>query len=411
MEHFKVFEELKSTNSNVDKETILRKYIDDDFLAELLKRNLDPYFLMYIKKVPEYTQARPIWNSGVKAYKDFIILTDRLNKRIVTGNAAKDEVRHFLAHTTPNEAEIYKKILLKESIGVGTKTVNKVWVGLIPEFNLMLAPNDLPDVTKVRYPTIVQPKFDGFRCVYRDGEFWSRQGLPFPNTNLKTHFKSLMGIRDWVLDGELYDHSINFNKLQSILNNETTPIPTTLKYSTYDCLKLEDWDNQICKVEYQKRMQRLRSVINGIADHKKIIDTPTDLVNTSKEAVEIYKEYLKKGYEGAMLKDPIGLYKWKRVTIKSGEMLKLKPFKSVDLKIKEIYAGEGNFKGMAGGVTVDYNGVTCSCGSGFTLAIRKKMAQSPNNFIGKTIEIKYFEETEDGSLRFPTFVRFREDKD
>ncbi len=412
MSNLKVFEELRNTNSVLEKEEILRKYIDDDYIAELLHRNLNPYMLFYIKKIPDYTQSRPVWQSGHKAYTDFIKLTNKLKDRVVTGNAAIDEVKQFMARTTPDEAEIYKKILLKEAIGVGASTVNKVWSGLVPDFKVMLAPNKIPDISAIHYPAFIQPKLDGFRCIYRAGEFWTRAGNLVANKNVKEHLHSVLKVDDWVLDGELYAHGIGFNKLSSILTKEDAPVPGSLRYVVYDCIAAKDWDYEICKKEYQYRLQDLRMVVNGtIADYKKVIDIANDLANNSRDAVEKYKEYLKKGYEGAMIKSITGLYRWKRTTIKSGEMLKIKSFKSIDVIIKGIYDGEGEFTGMAGGVDFDFNNTTVSVGSGFDVATRKAMAAKPTDFIGKTIEVKYFEETEDGSLRHPSFIRFREDKD
>ena len=412
MEHFKIFEELKATNSVVEKEALLRARIDDDYLANLLHLNLNPYKLFYIKEMPNYVQSRPPWKSDRAAYREFILLTDKLTARTITGNAARDEVKRVFSNITPSEAEVYKKILLKEAIGVGAATVNKVWANLIPEFKLMLAPSKIPDISAIHYPAFIQPKLDGFRCIYRAGEFWTRGGQPVANKNVKSYLQSVLNVDEWVLDGELYAHGLGFNKLASILTKEDAPIPPSLKFVVYDCISIQDWDNEICKREYQHRLQDLRKVINGtIADYKKVIDIANDSVQSSREAVEKYKEYLKNGYEGAMIKSVTGLYKWKRVTIKSGEMLKIKPFKSVDVIIEGIYDGEGERTGMAGGVNFTYNGVAVRCGSGFDLATLKEMAKSPTNFIGKTVEIKYLEETEDGSLRHPVFSRFRNDKD
>ncbi len=92
-------------------------------------------------------------------------------------------------------------------------------------------------------------------------------------------------------------------------------------------------------------------------------------------------------------------------------MVKLKPYKTSDLEIVDIYEGEGNFTGVAGGVVVDNNSVTVRVGTGFDVATRTAMAEKPDNYIGKTIEVRYLEETKDGSLRHPSFVRFREEKD
>lgn len=411
MDLLEIFRRLKILTSVKDKENLLRENKDNDYLCELLSTNLNPYRMLYIKDIPEYV-VNPIGLQGKANYTAFVKMTQRLNQRKVTGNAAKEEVRHFFMNSHAEEAGLYESILSKAAIGVGASTVNKVWPDLIPEFKLMLAPNKLPVITQVKYPIFIQPKLDGFRCIYRDGSMWSRTGKPFENKNLALHFKSLFGTTNYVLDGELYAHGTAFQNLTKTLTTEDAPIPATLKYIVYDCLHVTEWDNQICKKPYEERIKTLRKVLNNqIADFKKVIDIPNDLVQTSKEAIDIYKKYLQDGYEGAMLKAPDGLYQWKRTTIKSGEMLKLKPFKSVDLIVTGVYDGEGDFEGKAGGVTVDYNGITVRVGSGWDIATREAIAENPNSYIGKAIEVKYFEETEDGSLRFPIFQRFREEKD
>jgi len=133
----KIFEQLKSTNSVKDKEAILRANIKDEQLKQLLKINLSPYILTYTGKIPKYTQSRPPWSSGANNFKKFVELVDRLSNRVVTGSAAKVEVRNFFSYSIPEEAEIYKKILTKAAIGVGISTVNKVWEELVPEFKIM----------------------------------------------------------------------------------------------------------------------------------------------------------------------------------------------------------------------------------------------------------------------------------
>lgn len=417
-----IFKELNSTNSVVDKEKILFKYKNDEQLKEVLEANLNPHRLFQFNEMPSQFDEKHYQafksNPHDKGWTEqnchdcFISMLVDLEKRHTTGNKAKETVTAVMKFFPKDQFDLYAKILTKESIGVGAKTVNKVWPNLIPEFKLMLAPNELPVITKVNYPIYIQPKLDGYRCVYKEGQLISRAGKSFGNKNLSSYFNNLFQVDDYVLDGELYVEGGDFNKLQTILNTYDAPLPNGLKYFVYDCMPKADWISQSTKKPYSERLKLLRTVLNNqVADHKKVIDIANDLVETSKEAVDIYKKYLKDGYEGCMLKSPEGLYKWKRTTVKSGEMLKMKPFETIDLIIKGVYAGEGKFEGMAGGVDVDYNGVSVAIGSGFDVATRKALTAAPNDYIGKTIEVKYFEETEDGSLRFPTFVRFREEKD
>lgn len=405
-----IFQTINSTNSTAQKEEILRQHKDNEQLKKVLIFALDPYQLFQFNKMPcEFAEQQGDLDLDTQFQLLEGLLND-LSRRLTTGNKAKETVISVFKLFDKEHFELYSKVLTKEAIGVGSATVNKVWPGLIPEFKLMLAPNELPIITNIKYPCYVQPKLDGYRCIYKNGAMYSRKGKPFGNDNLSTYFSKLFGLQDYVLDGELYCEGVNFNKLQTILNTYEETLPNTLKFVVYDCIPVKDWEAQSCKKPYSERIRNVREVVANLADHKKVIDIPNDEVEDAKQAVNLYKEYLKKGYEGAMIKAIDGQYRWKRVTLRSGEMLKLKPFSTLDLKVTSIYEGEGNFQGVAGGVVVDFNGNPVSVGSGFDVATRKKMAETPSDFIGRTLEVKYFEETEDGSLRFPTFVRWRDDK-
>lgn len=409
----KIFNQLSTTNSTKDKQAILEANKNNNLLKALLEANLNPYRLFQFNKMPcifdEQLIAPSLSAKPVSLL--FLELLDKLEARTVTGNAAKEAVTEVFRYFTKEEFELYTKILLKSSIGIGSTPTNKVWPDLIPSFKVMLAASQLPNLTDLQYPMYLQPKYDGFRCVFYNGKLYTRSGLPFPNVNLQTHFSKLFETSQNVLDGELYMHGKPFNEMSKILNNETIAIPADMKFYVYDCIPIKDWENQKCNITYTDRLKLLRTVIANIADRKRIIDAPTDKVNSAAEAIEIYKEHLKAGYEGSMLKAVEGKYQWKRVSIKSGEMIKLKPFKDEDLEIVDIVEGEGKYEGSLGSIVVRGNNVAdTSVGSGFTDADRKEIWDNKNKYIGKTAQIKYFEISEDKVLRFPIFERIRTDK-
>jgi ATP-dependent DNA ligase len=67
--------------------------------------------------------------------------------------------------------------------------------------------------------------------------------------------------------------------------------------------------------------------------------------------------------------------------------------------------------GTLGAFVVDHQGVKVQVGSGLSDEIRSEIWDNKEKYIGRTIEIRYQEITPDGSLRFPTFVCFRNDRD
>lgn len=413
-----LFKQLKSEPSIKAKEQIIEANQDNEYFLELLYRNLNPDLLFQFTKMPEekslFHGAIVPFTSEREAYNEFINLLDKLQNRDITGNEAGEQIIHFFYRLMNIDLyNLFKSILFKEPIGVTAKTVNKVLPWFIPEFKLMLAPSEIANVTKLNYPTYCQRKLDGYRCIYKNGNLFSRTGKPLANKQLLEYFECLQGIKDYVLDGELYFHREGFNKIQTILTTEDLAIPKGLKYHVYDCIPIDDWNKQETKLTYEKRLKLLRRTVNdSIADYSKVIDVPADLVESAGQLVELYKGYLKDGYEGVMLKSPEGTYQWKRVTAKSQIMLKLKPFDSLDLRIIGYEEGTGKLKGTLGAIIVTTDaGVSINCGTGLSESTRNEIWNNQSKYLGKIAQIKYQEITEDGSLRFPVFECIREDKE
>jgi len=90
--------------------------------------------------------------------------------------------------------------------------------------------------------------------------------------------------------------------------------------------------------------------------------------------------------------------------------MKYKAFFDADVKVIGLQEGTGKHQGKLGSFLVDYKGVEVRVGSGLNDELREQIWSDQANVIGRTIEVRYQEETPDGSLRFPTFVCFRNDK-
>ena len=91
--------------------------------------------------------------------------------------------------------------------------------------------------------------------------------------------------------------------------------------------------------------------------------------------------------------------------------MKLKAFSDVDLPIVSLIEGTGKHEGKLGSVVVNYEGVEVQVGSGWSDELREQIWADPKNFVGRVIEVRYQEVTPDGSLRFPTFKCFRNDRE
>src|SRR5690606_19753106 len=102
--------------------------------------------------------------------------------REVTGNKAIEHLRYLLSSVSEQDADVISRIVLKDlRCGVASSTVNKVWPNLIPEYDVMLCNKmDVDMIQKMRYPVIVQEKWDGLRInvIVKNGavEYRTRQG-------------------------------------------------------------------------------------------------------------------------------------------------------------------------------------------------------------------------------------------
>lgn len=414
----KCLSEINKTNSLKSKEAILKKY-DSPEVRSYLDIALNPYRIFYVNKLPkrainkkiELQKSNPSdkWFFEPSSFTKFEALAKQLEQRKISGHNALHTTRKVLGEFESEISNWLEKAILRKSIGVGIKTVNKVYGNHIPEFGVMLADNKQADFDSVKFPTIVQPKLDGFRAVYIPSlGFIGRNGKALRNKGLKGYFRELYTINDYVMDGEIYSDKLSFNELSSVLNSEEKEIPYSVKFIAFDGMPYTQWRDRNCTLGYKSRLRALKATLDSHYAHNlKIISSLTLKKNILEEA---FNMYLKKGYEGMMVKDPEGMYQWKRVSVNSGIMMKVKPVITEDVEITGFVEGEGKFEGMLGKFMVDFNGVQVGVGTGYSEEQRKKFWKNRKKMIGKVIEVKGMEVTIDKSIRHPVFLRIREDK-
>lgn len=132
---------------------------------------------------------------------------------------------------------------------------------------------------------------------------------------------------------------------------------------------------------------------------------------TDQNEIDKWLEYAENNdMEGIMLNLDTP-YEFKRTK----NLIKVKRFYSLDLKVIGVEEGTGRNKGRLGALIVDYKGNEVKVGSGFSDELREYYWKCKHELIGKIIEVKYKEQTKNKngteSLQFPVFVRLREDKD
>ena len=128
-------------------------------------------------------------------------------------------------------------------------------------------------------------------------------------------------------------------------------------------------------------------------------------INSKEELLEYHKQFLEEGYEGTMIRLDNGGYD---VNKRSSNLLKYKDFLDEACKVVDVIPSDR--RPEQGVLQCELNGKVFGCGARLSHDERIEMLKNKENYIGQTAEIRFFEYSEDGVLRFPVCVGFRLDK-
>lgn len=279
---------------------------------------------------------------------------------------------------------------------------------------------------------MLQPKLDGMRMllhVFPDSlKGTSREGTDIPLELLfddETRHKLYELAKEhgtFILDGEIYRHGFSFQEVMRSVRKYRADMTPKISYNVYDLVDTT--------INFFERYEFLHSRL-GL---KKFPTSKVNLVETiyahDKPDLSLiaynFNKYIEYGYEGVIVRFPKGMYK---LNGRSDEVFRLKEFKDMDVIIKDVVPAEqrpdwgkfvvetpvGTEIAVAGGKTF-----TVTEGVEFTVIggsheERRDFLKNKEKYIGRTIEVRYFDMHQDGKNkgkpRMPTFSRFRPDKD
>ena len=406
-----ILDEVKGLAGSNAKKALLEKHKDNQTLKTALFYGLDQFTPFNVVKVPK-TKIRnvDVSLSDDKIWQMFFNSAKMCADRSVTGNAAIAMLEITFSSCPADDEKWMRKILKKHlAIGASTKTINKVFPGLVPTFNVSLAHKfDMKRLGPHDYVG-VEPKLDGIRCfaIVRGGvaQLFARSGKLITNFD-STIGKQLLLLGDGCYDGELMGE--DFTALMRQAYRKENVDVTSARLEVFDYLPLGEWTSGKTEMSCHDRREALLDKMTPVdIDFKIVAPVERDHVEPKYENIKnLHDQYVARGFEGAMVKDLNAPYRFGR----GYEVMKLKVFHDVDIKIKSLEEGTGKHLGKLGSVTVEFNGVDVRVGSGFSDVERDEVWLDPDSFIGRTIEVRYQEVTPDGSLRFPVFVCFRNDK-
>ena len=414
-----ILELIKTTRGTNAKKQIILDNQDNKLFIKTLKYALDPFMPFNIVKVPKTANRLALVAQNTSGWVRFFSAADKCAQREVTGNRAIDLMSLIFSTVTEAQEMWMRKILKKHlAIGVSQKTVNAVIPRLVPTFEVSLAQKF--DFKRIKSQTVaIEPKLDGIRClaVVEDQEcfLYSRAGKLITNFD-ETIGKELVDLGDGCYDGEIMGEDFTALMRQAYRKGEVDTTGTF--FALFDFLPLNEWKSKKSTMSTHQRYDELLTKLSGSAPTSMGMSLPRSskkylrpverkyVASDQKTIKAIHDNYVKSGYEGAMIKNIDAAYTFGR----SFDVMKYKDFHDVDLPVKQLLEGTGKHSGKLGSFVVEYKGVDVQVGSGLSDELRATIWQDPDLFVGRMIEVRYQEVTPDGSLRFPTFVCFRNDR-
>lgn len=400
---FNILVNTKGTNAKMDyvKQNMVNKTI-----VKLLEMTFNPYVSFNVVKVPKTKkteQAPPgdVWN-------EFIRVATICAKREKTGNAAIELMQSVFQRASKEQERWMRKILKKSlAIGISVKSLNKIQPGFIPTFEVSLAQKF--DMKRVKSDEVyVEPKLDGIRClaIVERGEakLFTRAGKQITNFD-STVGVELAQLRDGCYDGEIM--SVDFRELMRQVNRKEDKDISQVYFAVFDYINLKEWHAKKSKTQCAVRKEQIKNQLSTVGKFKYLRMVRFKTIEATEENFKKEHDYwVSKGEEGIMIKDISAPYEFKR----DWSVMKYKAFFDVDVRIKGLLEGTGKHQGKLGSFVIDYKGKEVRVGSGLTDSLREELWIDRDKHVGRLIEVRYQEETPDGSLRFPTFVCFRNDK-
>lgn len=419
-EIIQIINQLRAISSTKEKENILRNNKDNELLQKVLyyTYNDDLKYKFSEKILDSLSSIDYKTNSHVGHDTIFDLLEVLSNSNIC--DELRGLVKEFLISANSDEERaLYKCMILKDLRGnISSKTIEKVWKGLLPKWDVQQAyPMDKVKLKKNEWISL-SLKLNGIRSTYKDDEFKSRQNKPMLGLNhVAEDLKKIAWLEGYVVDGEMVRKNVNnipdnenFRLTTSIMNSDDND-KSEIQFVIFDLIPREEFIKGESKKGFKDRLedlQRLRRDINDL-ELGNITVAPTYYVGTDHSMIEpILATVDRLGYEGLMLLRDMP-YKTKR----HNGILKCKKFKSSDCRITGYEEGTGRLKGLLGSFIIDYKGNKVNVGSGYSDEQRKVYWDNRDEYMGRILEVKFKEESKDSktgliSLQFPTFVCIRE---
>ncbi|AGE55586.1 DNA ligase [Acanthocystis turfacea Chlorella virus MN0810.1] len=282
-------------------------------------------------------------------------------------------------------------------------------------------------VGDLTFPVFATPKLDGIRALKVDGTIVSRTFKPVRNSAISEVLASILPDGS---DGELLSGK-TFQESTSTVMTADAGLGSGTTFFWFDYVKDDPNKGYLDRIVDMKSFIKSRPKI--LKDERvTVVPLFPKKIDTAEELHEFEKWCLDQGFEGVMVRNARGKYKFGRSTEKEQILVKIKQFEDDEAVVIGVSALQTNTNDkklnqlgemrrtshqdgkvdleMLGALDVDWNGIRFSIGTGFDRDTRIDLWKRRDGVVGKIVKFKYFSQGIKTAPRFPVFLGFR-DKD
>lgn len=265
------------------------------------------------------------------------------------------------------------------------------------------------------YPYLASVKLDGIRAFKYGPELFSRTFKCIPNSAIRQALAAVPS--GW--DGELISGDPTAKDVYRKTNSQCMRAHADAKD-----IRWFVFDNREDVGPYADRLSRLADIPPLVVrlDHT--------IVNSPDEVLAFEHTALKAGYEGVILRDPLGPYKPGRSTLREGYLLKLKRFTDAEATVigfeelrhnaNELGTSETGYAkrsshaenripmGTLGALVCVMEGVEFRIGTGFSQLDRAHIWRHRDNYLGALAKFKYLPVGIKTAPRHPVWLGWRD---
>lgn len=179
------------------------------------------------------------------------------------------------------------------------------------------------DIEEAKFPLWGFSKIDGVRLMHITGSATGRSLKPHGNRFTTKRFSDPIytGFDGEATFGDVRGQSLCRDTTGAISRHEGAP---DIVWNVFDYL-----DKHTVDLTYEERYETLQ-VILEVEEPEGVNLLPYTVINNKEEMIAFYEKQLELGYEGAIFRDPKGLHKDGRATVKSNAYLRMKPSSDKD---------------------------------------------------------------------------------